>query len=262
MAHGFAAEKDFMLPEFARRFAAEGMAVFLFDYRNFGGSDGEPRNYVNPFRHIQDWQAALEHVRGLTGVNVRKIALWGTSFSGGHVLVTASRDQGLAAVVSQIPFVDGIASAMMSRPKDTLTATLSGIRDLVRVLTFRAPYRVPAVAKPGTFAVMNTPESWDGYLSLVPESSTWENSVPARVLLTIPLYRPVKHVKEIACPVLMIGTAADSLIPVKAVRRTAAKITDCTYVEFDCGHFEPYQGKRFEENIALQVEFLKKTLMD
>jgi pimeloyl-ACP methyl ester carboxylesterase len=261
MAHGFAAEKDFMLPAFADRFAAAGLAVFLFDYRNFGGSGGEPRNYVHPFRHIQDWQAAVKHVRHMAGINPRKIALWGTSFSGGHVLVTASHDPDITAVVSQIPFVDGIASAMMDRPGDTLTATLAGIRDLLRVLTFRAPYCVPAVAKPGTFAAMNTAESWDGYLSLVPETSTWKNSVPARVFLTIPFYRPVTRVKHITCPVLMIGTAADSLIPVKAVRRAADKLTHCTYVEFDCGHFEPYRGKRFEENIALQIDFLQKQLM-
>jgi len=32
-----------------------GMAVFVFDYRGFNDSEGEPRNYINPKRHLQDW---------------------------------------------------------------------------------------------------------------------------------------------------------------------------------------------------------------
>ena len=47
MGHGFAAEKTFGLAPFAERFLERGMAVFMFDYRNFGGSEGEPRNLVS-----------------------------------------------------------------------------------------------------------------------------------------------------------------------------------------------------------------------
>jgi len=57
MAHGFAAEMIFGLPSFAKRFVEKDIAVFLFDYRNFGRSHGKPRNLVSPHRHIQDWQA-------------------------------------------------------------------------------------------------------------------------------------------------------------------------------------------------------------
>jgi alpha-beta hydrolase superfamily lysophospholipase len=54
MAHGFAAEKTFGLAAYAERFAAEGIAVYVFDYRCFGDSDGQPRNLVSPSRHLQD----------------------------------------------------------------------------------------------------------------------------------------------------------------------------------------------------------------
>lgn len=261
MAHGFAAEKTFSLPPFAERFASEGLGVLLFDYRNFGDSDGKPRNYVHPFRHIQDWEAAIKHARGLDSVDATKLALWGTSFSGGHVLCAASRDKGITAVISQIPFVDGISSALMDRLGDTAAAVVAGIRDGLRAATFRAPYRVPAVAKPGTFAVMNTAESWAGYRAMIPEDSAWENSVPARVFLTIPFYRPIASVGRIECPVLIVGSTRDSLIPINAVRRTAAKIRRCEYKELDCGHFEPYAGELFEKNMAWQIEFLRKHLL-
>ena len=112
MAHGFAGQKDFGLQPYAEHFAAKGMAVFLFDYRNFGGSEGEPRNLVNPWRHLADWKAALSHVRTLNSVDGSRIALWGTSFSGGHVMVTAARQVGIKAVVAQVPFVDGMATTL------------------------------------------------------------------------------------------------------------------------------------------------------
>ena len=62
-AHGIAGQKDMGLEPFAELFASKGMAVLLFDYRNFGGSEGEPRNWVSPKRHLQDWDAALDYVR-------------------------------------------------------------------------------------------------------------------------------------------------------------------------------------------------------
>lgn len=62
-AHGIAGQKDMGLEPFADFFAIKGMAVLLFDYRNFGGSEGEPRNWVSPNRHLQDWAAALDYIR-------------------------------------------------------------------------------------------------------------------------------------------------------------------------------------------------------
>lgn len=69
-----------------------GIAVFVFDYRSFGGSEGETqyRNYVCGKCHVEDYHSALAHVRTLGGtVDTSKVGLWGTSFSGGHVLATA-----------------------------------------------------------------------------------------------------------------------------------------------------------------------------
>lgn len=63
MAHGMGAQKDIGLPKYAEQFAAEGTAVLVFDYRTFGGSDGEPRHWVNPYKHLADWWAVVGHVK-------------------------------------------------------------------------------------------------------------------------------------------------------------------------------------------------------
>jgi fermentation-respiration switch protein FrsA (DUF1100 family) len=105
MAHGFGAVKQFKLPEYAERFARRGLAVLLFDYRTFGGSEGEPRQWVSPSRHCADWQSAVDYVRQqlCSQVDVSRMCLWGTSFAGGHVLVTAANNPAnVVAVVSQV----------------------------------------------------------------------------------------------------------------------------------------------------------------
>lgn len=65
MAHGFGGECTFRLPAYAEHFARQGMACLVFDYRTFGDSEGEPRNYISPSQHLEDWQAAIQHSRPL-----------------------------------------------------------------------------------------------------------------------------------------------------------------------------------------------------
>ena len=91
MGHGFGAERHFRLPAFAERLCAAGLAILLFDYRGFGDSEGAPRGLVAPGRHLADFAAAVRYAQGLKGVDGARAILWGTSFSGGHVLVTAAR---------------------------------------------------------------------------------------------------------------------------------------------------------------------------
>lgn len=67
---GMGAQKDMGLSFYAEAFASGGLAAFVFDYRSFGGSDGEPRQWVSPSRHVQvsTWYApALSVIHCLTG---------------------------------------------------------------------------------------------------------------------------------------------------------------------------------------------------
>ncbi len=260
MAHGFAAEKTFGLEAFAERFLQRGIAAYLFDYRNFGASDGEPRNLVHPFRHNQDWEAAIAHVRGLKEVDGKRIALWGSSFSGGHVIVQASRDRGVAAIVSQVPFVDGLATATYLGMRFAIRATWEGLRDMLTIPTRKAPHYVPVVASPDTFAMMNKPDCEDGYLALVPEGSAWKNECPARAALLATFYRPIAHADRVTCPALIIRAEKDTLIPPSAVKRTAERMEKATMISLPVGHFQVYSGEPFEEVVRLEADFLQKYL--
>ena len=260
MAHGIAAERTFRLPAFAEKFTARGLACFIFDYRNFGASEGEPRNLVSPARHLEDWRVAIKHVKNLPEIDPTRIALWGSSFGGGHVLAIASETTGLSAVVAQVPFVDG-AVMLRNAPRSFIVqATFKGIRDLARSLTFRKPYCVPVVAEPGEFALMSTPESQPGYLALVPPGSKWRNEAPARILLTLPRYRPALHADRITCPVLIVIAEKDSLIPAREIEKAAARIPKVKILKFPVNHFAVYVGEPFDKVSEIEGKFLQDNL--
>jgi pimeloyl-ACP methyl ester carboxylesterase len=259
MAHGFAARRHFGLPPFAERFAAAGLAVLLFDYRGFGDSQGEPRNYVNPRRHLQDWQAAVEHARGLPTVDGGRLALWGVSFGGGHVLVTAARLPGISAVVAQVPFVDGISSTTLFPPLLFPLAVPRVVADLAAELGGRPRVLVPVVG-PSGLRCLTGPDCEEGILRTVPEGMEFENRVPARILLDIMFYRPTSEVSRVKAPVLMIGARGDTLIPYSAVERAARKIPDCVLETIEGGHFDPYFDECFEHVSTLERDFLVQKL--
>lgn len=256
MAHGFGAERSFRLPAFAERFAARGLAVYLFDYRCFGGSDGEPRNYVHPGRHVQDWQAAVAHVRSLPEVDTERLGLWGTSFSGGHAIMTAADDDEISALVTQVPFVDSMTTLAKLGLCFSVWALIPALRDLLAAITRQAPYYIKIVGKPDEFAAMNTPEAWPGYLSLVPKGTSWGNRCPGRALFALLPYRPIAMAGQVQRPALIMYGEKDSLISAASVEKTAARMPDCTLIKYPFGHFEIYNGEAFEMAAEAQIQFL------
>ena len=258
MAHGFAAESSFKLPEFAERFASNGWGVYLFDYRSFGESSGMPRQNVNPFTQLRDWQAAIEHVKCFERIDTDNIILLGTSFSGGHVMSLAAKRSDIRAIIAQVPFVSGLSSMFMMPIGWILKAGVLGLRDVLSSIFLNRTYSVKVYGSPkDDFAIMQTPESLNGYESLIPNGSQWINQVPAKILLMIPFYIPAITPRKIDCPALIIAAQHDSLVPVEAVIKTADKIKKSQLEIIDCNHFQPYHEK-FEHVISKEIEFLDK----
>jgi pimeloyl-ACP methyl ester carboxylesterase len=259
MAHGFGLERRFGLPAFAERLRAAGLAVLLFDYRGFGDSGGAPRGLVDARRHLADFAAALRCARELKGVDSTRVALWGTSFAGGHVLETAARLPGISAVVAQVPHVDGLASLLLYPPQLLPGAVWLALCDLAAGAVGRDPVRVPIIGHSGVRCLAGQ-DCADGYRHLIPEGAVWQQAVPARILITILGYRPIHVAHRIQVPVLIIAAKRDSLIPFAATRRTAARIRSCQFEALPIGHFDLYDGPWFEKSVALQIDFLRRHL--
>jgi dienelactone hydrolase len=129
MAHGFSATREQRLDAYAERFCAAGIGALLFDYRSFGASGGEPRQVLDIHSQQADYHAAIAFARSLDWVDADRVAAFGSSFSGGHVLAVGAQDSRLAAVVAQCPFTDGVATLPKMEPANLVKAAARGVAD-------------------------------------------------------------------------------------------------------------------------------------
>jgi dienelactone hydrolase len=108
LSHGFSAVKEMYLDKYADAFVKAGLASVVYDNRGFGASDGEPRQEIDPWLQIRDYSDAITFAGSLEQTDKEKIGIWGSSYSGGHVLVVAA-DQRVAELPT--PGACGLSSA-------------------------------------------------------------------------------------------------------------------------------------------------------
>lgn len=258
MGHGLGSVRQMRMPAYAARFVAAGYACLLFDYRHFGGSGGTPRQLIDIDRQLEDWASAVAFARTLPDVDPDRIVAWGTSFGGGHALITGSRDPRIAAVIAQCPFVDGWASALTANPVSAVKVTTLAFRDLIGARLGRSPIMVPSAGRPGEAALMAAPDCYDGYLQLVPEGAPFENQVAARFGWLVTLRRPIKEVPKIVAPTFYAICEKDSVAPASAAQRAAAATPRGEAKLYDVGHFDIYVGEAFEKAVVDQLDFLER----
>ncbi len=257
MAHGFSATRDDGLPAYATAFAEAGFAALVFDYRHFGSSSGEPRQLLDIRRQQDDYRAAITHARGTPGIDPNRIALWGTSFSGGHVLAVAAGDPRVAAVVSQAPFTDSIPTLALVPPKNALRCAVEGLYDLIGARLGRPARYLPAVAAPGGFAAMTQPDAVAGFEAIVPYGSRWENRVAARIMVALAFYRPIRRAASLGMPLLVGVCDADEVTPPAPAVAVAERAPRGELIRYPYGHFDIYADPKPK---ADQVAFLSRHL--
>jgi dienelactone hydrolase len=260
LGHGLGATREMRLDAFAERFAQAGIAALAFTYRHFGDSGGYPRQLLSIKRQLADWDAALDYVKAHPDLDGTRVAVWGSSFGGGHAITVASRHPELLAAVAQCPFTDGLASARALGPIGSLKLTPIVARDWLAQLRGTPPVTVPLAAKHGSPALMTAPDALPGYQALIPDGATFVNEAAARVIPTIATYRPGRAAKRIVAPILFCVSNTDTVTPpaqTLGYARTAPRGEIKTY---DAGHFDFYLGDAFEALVADQVEFLTRHL--
>jgi len=260
LAHGWTGVREQRLDVYAQRFAEAGFAAVVFDYRHFGASHGQPRQLLDIRRQLEDWRSAVAFARSLPFVDAERVALWGTSFSGGHVQEVAAGDHRIAAVVAQVPFADGLRNLPSLGVMLALRMTVTGLRDQLGSFLGQPPRMLPSVGAPGSVAVMTSPDAEPGFRAIDPEGSSWRNEAAARIALRVAAYRPGRHTGLIACPILYCLAEADDITPA-AFAEAAAASAPCSEVQhYPGGHFDLYGGVTFDNCIADQIDFFERRL--
>ena len=257
MAHGFSGTRDEALPGYAEAFCDAGYAVVVFDYRYFGASSGQPRQLLDIARQQDDYRAVIEWARHADGIDPDRIVLWGSSFSGGHVIEVAATDPRIAAVIAQAPYTDSVPVIRRMPPRNLVRAVAAAVRDQAGAALGRKPTLIPAAGPPGTFAAMTEPEALSGFAAMVPPESLWRNEIAARVMFRLPLFRPVKIADRLTMPVLFCVCDADVTTPPESTLKAAGRAPRGELRRYPYGHFAIYDDPQVK---ADQVTFLRRVL--
>lgn len=242
--------------KFATRFVAAGYTVVGFDYRYFGSSTGVPRRLVDLRAQVADWRAVIGRLDELPGVDESRVALWGTSMAGGHVLNIARDYPELRAVVAQVPHLDASLAARQLTPPTLLGIAAKVTADLANAALGRPSVNIPFAGRPNTTAMMTAPGAFENAQSnLAVPGTRYVNSTPARSALNVLGYSPIRRATAITSPTYIAAASGDRVAPAAPARHLADKL-GATYVEVDGEHFGVYAGPVFEELVASQLAFL------
>ncbi|PXX89542.1 alpha/beta hydrolase [Marinobacter vulgaris] len=262
MAHGFGLTHASGLASFKEAFCQAGYAVFAFDYRHFGESDGQPRQTLSPRKEVADWLAALCFARKLDRIDGSRICLWGTSFSGGLVIAAAAKDGNVQCTISQCPMMDGLASLLgvigYAGITQALRLTWHGTVDWIRRGLGMSPRYIASAGRPGELGMMTADDCRDGYVPLLADNAP--NYVAAGVSYTIPLFRPTRLASKVICPALVQICDRDTVAPANAAAKAAEKMPNSEVKHYSVGHFDVYRGEALAQSIEDQLEFLGRQL--
>lgn len=265
MAHGFSAVKEMYLANFAEKFADAGFIVLVFDYRFTGEGEGEPRQHIIPAEQIKDYRNAITWISGHEQVDADRIGIWGSSYSGGHVLSIAARDRRVKAVVSQAPCVNGFRNAQRLMRPDVLAGFIQVLQDYRQARYNGAPVQyIPVVAAEGQPSALPTPDSFDWFTKTGETiAPNWVNEVTMETMEAFLDYYPADWIAKISpTPLLMIVAQNDELTPtdlaIEAYERAKApkklKI-------IPGGHFGAYTEPGLSHSAPAALKWFKKYLL-
>lgn len=270
MAHGFSATIDMGIDAFARIFCEAGITVLAYDQRNLGVSDGEPRQEINIWAQARDYRRAIDWFAERPEVDAERIGIWGSSFSGGEVLVVAACDRRVAAVIANVPFA--------SLPDTDERLATAGAFETIRAALLDESGNGPAdvggepigplavVAQEGVDLppFLPFPEATQWFLEHGARASrTWQNRVTLRGLPSgPPPFDPGVCASHIApVPLLMVVASDDQLAPTEGALKTFERAGEPKRLEVILGdHFVPYDGPGFARASTAMRDFLVEFL--
>jgi pimeloyl-ACP methyl ester carboxylesterase len=187
---------------------------------------------------------------GQPSVDAALIGIWGSSFSGGEVIILASEDLPIRCAVAQVPaFGEPVPDLPSAGLAAITTAIGQGRDDLI----------LPAVADTREgLGVMFEDGAYDWFTRVAAEKApSWRNELLVSGLLEP--FRPIDHLADAKVPLLLVVAPADSLTPPVAGIAVADAVPNVEVVEISGGHFDPYEGG-FEESSEPAIDWFRRHL--
>jgi fermentation-respiration switch protein FrsA (DUF1100 family) len=269
MAHGYSATIEGMVADrYAEVFCKAGFAVLLYDHRNLGISGGEPRQQTNKWIQARGYRDAIDFVTTLPEIDSSKLGLWGDSMSGSEVIVVASLDNRVKAIIAQVP-----ACGKELPPSDPDSKLFKSIHDTLlqgdvegTPETTIGPMPVVSFDQKTIPSRLTPLTAYRWFIEYGGRYNTkWENNV-THVEPNVPVkFNPVLCIPHIKAALLMVVAYDDEMGGANSdVSRYAYQIAPHPkkLVEVDGGHFGiiHYPSPLFDQASQAQVDFLIKHL--
>ncbi len=271
MAHGLSATKEMALDRFAEVFCTAGLVTLVYDHRNLGTSEGEPRQEINPWAQARDYRHAIRWLAARSEVDPGQIAIWGSSFSGAQVLAVGAIDERVRAVVANVPFaalpgLDYSGRADVRRRFEALRAALldeSGAGPADSTAEPVGPMQVVAET-PGERCFLPQPESSAWFLAAGGHpGSNWRNHFTlVGSVAGQPTWDPGVCTPFVAPrALLMLVASEDRLAATDLALAAFERAREPKRLELIAGdHFAPYAGEGFARASTAMREFLLERL--
>ncbi|MGI9334151.1 MAG: alpha/beta hydrolase [Gammaproteobacteria bacterium] len=245
MAHGFSALKENYLDKYAELFAGAGLGAVVFDNRNFGASDGEPRYEIDTWCQVRDYRDAITFAENLPEVDNNRIGIWGSSYSGAHVIVVGAIDRRVKCVASQVPLISGHRNARRLIRADMIAA-VQGMFDEDRRnrMAGKPPAMIAVVSDdPNVPSALPTADSYQWFTETAEQRApAWHNEVTLRSVEMFTEYEPGVYARYVSpTPLLMVVAAGDHLtVADEALAAYEGALEPKKLVLLKGGHFDAY----------------------
>ncbi|HWB08116.1 MAG TPA: alpha/beta hydrolase [Pirellulales bacterium] len=263
MAHGWSGVKEMGLANFAEAFAAAGFVVLVFDYRYLGQSEGEPRGQIIPAEQRLDYKNAITWISAQPEVDRQRVGVWGTSFSGGHVLAVAAEDRRVKAVVAHVPAVGVRSTTVRWLRRGMFREVWSVGRLLVRqLLRRRQTVMIPVVSAGHGPATLPGEEAFQWKQRSAAWTSTWRNEVTVRSVLAAMRDSVRAAIPRIApTPLLMVIANRDHYcFTDEQIRAFATAGEPKKLLKVEGGHFDFYDGPGLLRVLPVEVDWFRAHL--
>lgn len=177
----------------------------------------------------------------------------------------AAIDRRIKAVVVQAPFVSGevqLETRMEMLPaiyKDRAATRAGEEWPLTGIVASTLEEAEQGLAR----AILSDAVAYKYFQDSCERGGNWENRLTTMSVFRMLRFEPIKYIHRIApTPLLMVLGDRDVSVLTSHQLETfeLAREPKQLHILKDCSHFGPYRGKTFEENIVVQIEFLKKHL--
>ena len=267
MAHGFTSTVNNMTADkYAEHFREAGFAILLYDHRNLGISDGEPRQEINFWEQSRGYIDAIDFISAQPEIDTSKIIVWGASMSAREAFLVGAVDERVRAIITMIPALgddlptedtDGILyqfakDTLLSENISALPQTKTKQMAIVSYDQLNAPSRLKEL----------TAYRW--FIEHGGRFGTgWENRVSYSNIDMPENFHLGQCATHLKAPILMIVANNDEMEGASPeVTKHVFKMINQPkeWVDIDGGHFGLlyYPSQLFDKSSKAQINFLER----